>query len=497
MTQTNAAAPPGTHQSVLSVLWHAPRPVWVLVLGVFVNRCGSFFSMFVVLFLTDQGYTTAELPPVLIGVAAASMVGSLAGGWLADRLGRKASLITSMTSSGLSLAALSITPAGWQTVLAVCSVALFTQSYIPAASALIVDQCAPRDRVPIFALFRLALNVGAAVGPVLAGLLAASSYGVLFAVDSGTCLLFAVLLAAGLPRSGRGARRSATKTTTTTTTEQVHGGAVAGVRANDSATGVIVLCLALFLVALVYAQYSSTLPLRLVADDMSPRFYANLLAFNAVLVITLELPMSGLTRRLKPRVPLTAGALLISLGMGLSGVLDGVGPILAAVAMWSVGEVLLAPVANAAVAGLSPHDKVGRYQGLLATAQALGFSLGPALGTYALAAHPTLPWIGSVAMGLVAPVVINVVYAAQARAQRPVPRHAADRTLRALPRRPGPRHRTVTPSTLTTTWSALDAHLIRNRRRPRHAGRSHDPHRPRRVHEPARLASALADPGAG
>ena len=413
MTQTNANAPTGTrHPSVLSVLRHAPRPVWVLVLGVFVNRCGSFFSMFVVLFLTDQGFTTAELPPVLIGVAAASMAGSLAGGWLADRVGRKASLIISMAASGLSLAALSVTAPGWQTVLAVCSVGLFTQSYIPAASALIVDQSAPQDRVPVFALFRLALNVGAAVGPVLAGLLAASSYAVLFAVDSGTCLLFAVLLAVGLPASTRSPRRSELKTTTT---EQVHAGDAAGVRGTDSSTGVVALCLALFLVALVYAQYNSTLPLRLVADDMSPRFYANLLAFNAVLVIALELPLSGLTRRLKPRLPLTAGALLISLGMGLSGVLDGVGPILAAVAMWSVGEVLLAPVANAAVADLSPHDKVGRYQGLLSTAQALGFLPWP--GARHLRAgrppRPALDRLGRV--GLLAPVVINVVYASRSR----------------------------------------------------------------------------------
>lgn len=46
------------------------------------------------------------------------------------------------------------------TFVAVCVVALCTQSYVPAASALPVDHTVPADRVPLFALFRVALNLG-------------------------------------------------------------------------------------------------------------------------------------------------------------------------------------------------------------------------------------------------------------------------------------------------------------------------------------------------
>jgi MFS family permease len=430
-------------RSVLELLRHTPRPVRVLILGVFVNRVGSFFSVFVVLFLTDVGFTAAELSAILMAVAAASMVGSLAGGWLADLHGRKAALVVSMTASAVSLGLLSMASGHIPILIAVCLVALFTQAYVPAASALIADHSAPGDRVPAFALFRLALNVGAAVGPLLAGLLASSSYTALFLVDGGTCLLFAVVLLTGLPASPRPAA--------TTGDDNTHD-AVSAPTGQRGAWPVRVLCLALLGVAMVYGQYTSTLPLHLASHGLSVRFYAIVLSVNAVLVIALELPISGLTRRLRPRVPLTLGALLIAAGIALSGLAQQPIAVLAAVAVWSSGEILLAPVAGAAVADLSPRERIGRYQGLLASAQAAGFSLGPVVGTYAYAADTRLPWLGSAVVGLIAVIAINAMYMSAARSSRNAIQHASRRRRVFLPA--GQRRITKEVSTMIEAFDA-------------------------------------------
>jgi MFS family permease len=427
-------------RSVLQLLRHTPRPVKVLVFGVLVNRVGSFFSVFVVLFLTQVGFAPADLPAILMAVAAASMVGSLAGGWLADLHGRKAALVVSMTASALSLGLLSMASGHLQILVTVCLVALFAQAYVPAASALLVDHSAPGDRVPAFALFRLALNVGAAAGPLLAGLLASFSYTALFLVDGGTCLLFAVVLLTGLPAAPHSTAKTAA------------GGIDSAVDAAPAPTGqrgawpVRVLCLALLCVAMVYAQYTSTLPLHLASHGLSVRFYALLLTLNAVLVIALELPMSGLTRRLRPRLPLTLGALLIAVGMALSGLAEEPIAVLAAVAVWSSGEILLAPVAGAAVADLSPPERIGRYQGLLATAQAAGFSLGPVVGTYAYAADSGLPWIGSAAVGLIAVIVINAMYKSAAHSSHTAIHHTPRNRHLFLPTRQRPTPAAAAPA---------------------------------------------------
>ena len=401
-----ATASPDTHRPVLKVLRSAPRAVWVLIIGVFVNRVGSYFSTFVVLFLTAKGFAVAALPGVLVAIGISGMAGSLVGGWLADVVGRKRSLVTSMVASALGLAALSVVTSHVAVVVAVCVVALCTASYLPAAAALLVDYTAPEDRVPIFAFFRVALNLGAAVGPLAAGLIATTSYGALFVVDAATCLAFAVLLLAGLPSPAK-----PSPATSDGGTVPEEGGIPSAAPSSSRAAGrvpVLVLCMGVLCVAMAYAQHSSTLPLQLADRGFSPGLYGLVLAANGLLVILCELPLSSLTRRYPWNVPMLAGALLITFGMALSGLVAAPVAVLAAVGVWSFGEMLLTPVASSAVAALSPPDRIGRYQALLSTTQGLGFSLGPAIGILAFSRGEQLPWLGCALVGVAAVALIEL-----------------------------------------------------------------------------------------
>jgi MFS family permease len=159
-------------------------------------------------------------------------------------------------------------------------------------------------------------------------------------------------------------------------------------------------------VTLVYAQHTSTLPLDLAAGGMSTSFYALLLAFNGLLVVVGELPLASLTRRYAPHRPMIVGALLMSVGMALSGLLPSAFAVLAAVALWSLGEMVLTPVASSAVAAMSPPDRIARDQGRLAAAQMLGFCVGPVVGVLAFASDPVLPWLGCLAIGAASAVAI-------------------------------------------------------------------------------------------
>ncbi|HEY0166907.1 MAG TPA: MFS transporter [Jatrophihabitans sp.] len=384
-------------RSVLQVVLHTPRPVRILIFGIFISRTGSFFATFATLFLTDRGFATETLPAVLVAIGVAGMVGSLAGGWLADHIGHRATLVLSMLASAAAVAMLVVSPTRALIVVAVCAVSLCTQAYTPAASALLIVNTEPADRVPTFAFFRLALNVGSALGALIAGVIATRSYTILFIVEAiayAACALFIFLglrharpeseLAAALEETGE--QEAATEEPLATLPP-----APSSARHLPPWT----LCLLLFGVAAVYAQYQSTLPLQLVSHGHSTAFYGALLALNGLLVIVFELPISSVTRRLPWVLPILGGVLLMTAGLVVAAMVTLAAVIIVAFIAFTVGEMAFAPVANAAVAELSPPGTEARYQGLLATAQSLGFSLGPAIGMSVFAHSHDALWLGT------------------------------------------------------------------------------------------------------
>ena len=386
MTPTPLADAP-VSRPVLQVVRQAPRAVLVLTFGAFVSRLGSFFSTFATLFLTEWGLSAQSVAPVLICVGVAGVLGSLVGGWLVDRFGHRATLVVSMSASSAAVALLINADRPTMLVVAVCLISFWTNSYTPAASALLIDNSDPIDRVPIFAFFRMALNLGAALGPLLAGVLASRSYSLLFAVEAVAYALCGLIFLWGLPsRQGAGAsgRRE----------ERAVQDRPPSPAAGWSHLRVWALCTLLCGVAAIYAQYQSTLPLQLVTNDFTVTFYGALLALNGFLVIGGELPISSLTRRLPWALPLVVGVAAMAAGLVLAASSTAAYVVVAAFVLFTVGEMVFAPVANAAVAELSPAGAAARCQGLLATAQSLGFTLGPAIGISIYALSDVLLWAG-------------------------------------------------------------------------------------------------------
>ena len=187
-----------------------PGPVWILCAGSFVNRFGSFVAVFLILYLREKGYSIAEAGFIVSLYGAGNVVAAAVGGLVADRLGRRNAIAISMFSSAATLLALSqadeIVLIGALTVLA----GLTGEMYRPASAALLADLVPAGQRLPAFALNRLAINLGFAAGPATAGLLADYSFTYLFVGDALTSLVFGALALAALPegvRTRRGEER--------------------------------------------------------------------------------------------------------------------------------------------------------------------------------------------------------------------------------------------------------------------------------------------------
>jgi MFS family permease len=360
-----------------------PQPAWILFAGTFVNRFGSFVFVFLVLYLQRNGYSQAEAGAALGSYGVGALAAAVAGGHLADRVGRRNAIVVSMLGSAATVVALAQAGGLAVIVALVAAVGFFSELYRPAAGALLADLTPAGQRVTAFALYRFAINAGFAAGPITAGFVAEDSFAAVFYADAATSLAFALLALAALP-AGRRSRRD----------EEERGELVRAIR-RDRAFRLFLVSSTL--AALVYFQQSSTFALHVRDAGLSTGDYGLLMSVNGIAIILVELPLTGLTQRLPARSVIATGMLLTGIGFALTGLVDTVALLAVTVLVWTLGEILAAPVASAYVADLAPAHLRGRYQGAWSFTWSVGLILGPTLGTTLYASSTAALWLACLA----------------------------------------------------------------------------------------------------
>jgi MFS family permease len=369
-----------------------PRAVWVLVAGTLITRAGSFAAPFLTIYLHDERGLSLRYAGIALAMwGAGAMVAALSGGTLADRLGRKPVIVGSPILGGLAVSTILFT----QEPLAVLAVAfvggVVSEAGRPAVSAMLTDLTPYDRRVDAFALFRLVVNLGFAVGAGAGGVLIAHfGFSRLFLADAITSWTYAVIALALLPETRPQARERPDG-------PQRGFGTVLADRVFRR------YWLGSFAMAIAFAQPMAILGLVLTGRGMSTAVYGELISVNGLIIIVAEFWLSGRTRRFPPAYVMALGALLVGGGFALTGLAGSSLPLLlATVAVWTLGEMLGSPTGQAYLAAIAPPDLRGRYAGGLGLAWGLAFCVGPILGSNALAFGHGAIWIGSAVLGVIA-----------------------------------------------------------------------------------------------
>lgn len=371
-----------------------PRPAWFLVSGHFVNWFASFAIVFLVLYLTKRGYSFAAAGTAVAAYGIGEMITGGLAGHLADRIGRRSTMAMSMFASAAATLALYFVHS-YEAILVVAFLAgVATEGWRPASRALMADVVPEGQRVTAFALVRLAGNLGIALGSVVAGFLADRSFLWVFLTDAATSAVFGALVLLALP-PGRVTRRAE---------ERERG----GYRLMLADRGFVMFLVSSAVISFVYFQgQSASLPLHVVrVSHLSPSDFGLLLALNGVLVVLLELPISSITMHRRPKPTIALGFLLVGLGFGLTATAHTLPTLLVTVAIWTLGEMVAAPVGYAYVADIAPDHLRGRYQGLYGVFWGTGSVTGPAVGTWLLAQSVTGFWFLCGVLGLVAALLV-------------------------------------------------------------------------------------------
>lgn len=371
---------PARGAGVFETLRGAPAPAKALLAGIFVNRLGGFLQIFLVLFLTARGHSATQAGFALGAYGAGSVAGVLVGGSLADRVGARATILTSMLgSAALVLAVLYVKP--YPGILAaVIVVGAVGQIYRPAAASMLAE-LTPEDRqVMIFAMYRFALNLGTTAAPLIGAALVLSSYSLLFWGEAVAAAVYAVIAAVALPRrpapapAGPAAGAAEAGTPLAADTARHGYGAVLVDRRY------LLYLLAMLINAAVYVQYLGTLPLAMKSAGLVTFWYGSMVALNGLIVISCELLVTKVVQRQPVRLVVTSGFLLLGAGYAAYALPGGLAVFFVGTLLWSLAEIVGGPTMFAYPASAGPTELRGRYLGAAHAMFGLGSAIGPAAG---------------------------------------------------------------------------------------------------------------------
>jgi MFS family permease len=384
---TNAIEP-----TLLSRLRALPRPAWILFLGTFLNKFGTFVLPFLTLYLTQRGFTLNDAGLAISAYGLGSIMASALGGHLADAMGRRKTIALSMFSVAAAMVLLSQSKSLPAIMASTWLAALTGELYRPASSALLADLVPPELRVTAYAAYRMAFNAGFAFGPATAGFLAARGYFWLFAGDAASSVLFGIIALAALPR-GLPIRRE-------------EGGWREDVKVLAGDGKFLRVLGGAFLIALVFLQISSTFSLQVTRSGFPAATYGLILSLNGVLVVLCELPLTTLTRRFPARAVMAAGYLLIGAGFSLNAFAHSLPALVACVVIFTFGEMVAMPVSSAYIADLAPAHLRGRYMGVYALTWSSALVFAPQMGLRLFGISPAALWLTCGALAVLAAATI-------------------------------------------------------------------------------------------
>lgn len=386
--------------AVFAIYRGLPASVYVLFLATVINGIGIFVFPFMTLFLTKNlGMGEAEAGNYMLIASIAYVPGTLIGGRLADRLGRKKVMIAAQLLSGLMYVPCGFLGNSRLIPWFILASLFFDGVTDPARTAMSTDLTTQENRQAAFSFIYLGHNLGFAFGPLIAGFLFVSAPSWLFWGNALAILAATGLVTALVPETRPG-REAIEATVGSGSTEEAHEGGL--LSALLSRPFLLAYAVITTFYGFVYAQHRFALPLQTEAlfGDRGAAFYGTLMSLNAVLVIVLATPIVRLTSRRKPIWSVAAAGALFALGFGLVAFARTPFMFYLTTAIWTLGEIVNATNDGAYVANHTPISHRGRFQSVLPIIGGTGFAvsssvIGGMISRVGL--PPVWPLLGAVA----------------------------------------------------------------------------------------------------
>ena len=358
---------------LIELLRRYPKAIWLLGIGSFLNVFGLSFlwpvNAIYIHGVLHQSMTTAGL--VLMLYSGSGFVGSFLGGLLYDRFGALPVLVLSIAIS-IGVIIVPAFTANWFVYIVVMALFGVTCAMpFPILNAF-GGHVWPDGGRRVFNFLYVANNLGVALGTALGGLLAGISFSSVFIAIAIGYTLFLCFVWFGLRRQAHAMHQAKRE-------ERTAPELSASARIPWGLIGILLLG---FIVAWsVYVQWQSTVSVDMQSLGYPLAAYSLLWTMNGLLIFLCQPLVAQVVRRL-PKLPyqMCLGTVLFAVSFGLLLLSHHYVWFVVAMVLTSFGEMFAWPSVPAAVAQLSPQNRLGMLQGLVSSGATFGRMLGPLWG---------------------------------------------------------------------------------------------------------------------
>jgi predicted MFS family arabinose efflux permease len=337
-----------------------------------INRSGTMVVPFMTLYLTSpkMGYSVGQAGIVfgLFGLGAFS--GAFFGGRLTDKIGFYPVQIITLIGGGILFMVLGQMKSYPTICIFTYLLSFVNEAFRPANSTAIAFYSKEENRTRSYALNRLAINIGWAVGSAIGGVLAKHSYELLFWVDGFTNISAALLMWAFL------------KPVDYKPVKKEKEGYVPSISPYKDKTYMsFIIITTLF--ASCFFQIFTNLPVFFKKElHLSEPFIGLLMATNGIIIALVEMVLIyKLEGKKNSMIYIMRGVALVGLSFLMLN-LPGMGPLLAFMMIISVtfGEIFSMPFMNSYWIGRTQSTNRGQYAALYTMAWSAAQCLGPLFG---------------------------------------------------------------------------------------------------------------------
>jgi len=339
-----------------------------------INRFGDFVMPFLTLYLTTKIGLSFELAGLIVTIASLIVIpSSFLGGKFADELGRKRTYLFAQSSAAVFLlpCAFLKDPVIIVTFLLIST--FFQGAVRPSLNAIITDILPPHQRQLGFSLQYLGINVGVALGPIIAGFLFNNLLPMLFIGDALTSFIAIYLIW----RNIKEVKAEDLKDTVYSEAEQEEKGNTLSALLKRPQIAVFLIIYIIY--SFVYTQHRFALPLTTDAifGSSGPSKFGFLMSINAITVLFCTVTITSLTKHFKPIVNIAMAGIVYAIGFGMLSFIHSYYLFMLSTVIWTLGEILVVTNFGVYMANNSPSNFRARFNAV----GNLSWSIGAALGT--------------------------------------------------------------------------------------------------------------------
>lgn len=394
-----------------------PFQFWLLFVGMLISTSGaSMIWPFLMIYASHRLEMPLTVVASLLSLnALVGLITSFLGGPLIDRFGRKWIMVVSLALNGLAYLTLGYADSYLQFAVLLSISGAVNPLYRVGADAMMADLIPKEKRIDAYALLRLSNNLGVAIGPAFGGFIAASSYNLAFFFASAGMMIYGLLIAR-LARETLPARETydpAGLALKENPPKEKFGGYL-DILKDFPYMGFIVaftlvmMCASLIWVLLpVYAMDVHNVPIKM---------YGFIPTVNALMVVTLQLFVTRLTKRFSPLPVVAIGSVFYTVAVGAVMFMHDFWGFMVCMVVLTIGELIIVPTSSTYVANHAPVDKRGRYMGLYAITWGVASGIAPVFGGHLNDVYgPSATWIGGAVVGAIGVLAFSLLDRLQVR----------------------------------------------------------------------------------